>query len=134
MMNVTASRDSVIVVVDDDPSVCEGLWDLFASMGFAAETFHRAGDFLGSPLLRRASCLIADVQMPEMSGFELYDHLIGRGIHIPTILLTAFPKDADRARAVRTGIRCYLSKPFSEGELLSCIRSTLPGGDSMGDG
>jgi FixJ family two-component response regulator len=103
-------------------------------MGFVAETFQRAADFLGSPLVRRASCLIADVEMPEMSGFELSDHLIGRGIHIPTILLTAFPKEADRARATRTGIRCYLSKPFSEGELLSCIRTTLAGANSIGDG
>jgi FixJ family two-component response regulator len=132
MTNCSAKTGSVIVIVDDDPSVCEGLLDLFASMGVAAKTFHRASELLDSPFLGSASCLITDVQMPEMSGFELYDRLISRNIHIPTILLTAFPKEADRARALRKGVRCYLSKPCSEAELLSCIRSVLPGGSNTG--
>jgi FixJ family two-component response regulator len=122
------------MIVDDNPSVCEGLLDLFASMGFTAKTFHRARDLLDSPLLGRASCLIADVQMPEMSGFELYDQLIVRNIHIPTILLTAFPKESDRAKALRKGIRCYLSKPCSEAKLLSCIPSAMRGESNTGRG
>ena len=56
---------------------------------------------------------------------ELHDHLIRSGRAVPTILITAFPKDADRALAMRTGVCCYLSKPFSETDLLSCIRSTI---------
>jgi FixJ family two-component response regulator len=127
MKNITGNTASVIVIVDDDRSVCEGLSDLFASMGFAAETFHRAVDFLESPLVGSASCLIADVQMPEMSRFELYDQLVSREIHLPTILLTTFPKEADRARAFRSGVLCYLSKPCSEAELLSALRRSFAG-------
>jgi CheY-like chemotaxis protein len=63
--------------------------------------------------------------MPGMTGFELHDHLTGSGKTIPTILITAFPKDVDRVRAMRTGVDCYLSKPFSEMDLISCIRSAL---------
>jgi FixJ family two-component response regulator len=91
----------------------------------AAETFSRADDFLQSDRLDSTSCLIADVQMPGMTGLELYDHLIQSGRTVPTILITAFPKDTDRAQALRTGVYCYLAKPFSETDLLSCIQSTV---------
>jgi FixJ family two-component response regulator len=115
----------MVSIVDDDPSVCEGLMDLLSSMGFAAEAFQRADDFLKSDHPDKTSCLIADVQMPGMSGLELHDRLVQSGKIIPTILITAFPRAADRGRALRTGVRCYLSKPFSESDLLACIQSGL---------
>jgi FixJ family two-component response regulator len=115
----------VVSIVDDDPSVSEGLMDLLNSMGFVAETFPGADEFLQSSRVNTTSCLIADVQMPGMTGIELHDTLIKSGKTVPTILITAFPKEADRLRVARTGVRCYLSKPFSEQELLSCIRSAL---------
>ena len=113
----------VVSVVDDDPSVREGMIDLLSSLDFIAEAFPRAEDFLQSSRLRTTSCLIADVQMPGMTGLELYDRLVGSGPAIPTILITAFPNEADRARALRDGVRCYLVKPVNEVELLACIRS-----------
>ena len=116
---------SVVSIVDDDLSVCEGLMDLLGSMGFAAEAFQRPDEFLKSNLVNETSCLIADVQMPGMTGLELYDRLMRSGKTIPTILITAFPKDADRAYALRAGVKCYLSKPFSEIDLLACIKSGL---------
>jgi FixJ family two-component response regulator len=115
----------MVSIVDDDPSVCEGLMDLLSSMGFAAEAFPRADEFLKSDRPDKTSCLIADVQMPGMSGLELHDHLVRSGKIIPTILITAFPKDADRGRALRTGVKCYLTKPFSDSDLLTCIQSGL---------
>jgi FixJ family two-component response regulator len=132
MSKLEIPKGLVVSIVDDDPSVCEGLQDLLNSMGLAAETFSRADDFLKSGRLDSTSCLIADVQMPGMTGLELYNHLIKSGRTVPTILITAFPKDTDRAQAMRTGVSCYLAKPFSETDLLSCIRSTVaspgPGG------
>jgi FixJ family two-component response regulator len=125
MLNLNMPKGLVVSIVDDDPSVCEGLQDLLHSMGVVAETFNRADEFLQSNRLDSTLCLIADVQMPGMSGLELHDHLIRSGRAVPTILITAFPKDADRALAMRTGVCCYLSKPFSETDLLSCIRSTI---------
>jgi FixJ family two-component response regulator len=116
---------SIISIVDDDASVREGLADLVSSMGYQAETFQRAEHFLKSHWLRNTSCLIADVQMPEMTGLELYSALAGLGINMPTILITAFPNNDDRDRALDAGVSCYLTKPFEKGELIKCIRSTL---------
>jgi FixJ family two-component response regulator len=116
---------SIISIVDDDPSVREGLADLVNSMGYQAETFKRAEHFLKSHWLRDTSCLIVDVQMPEMTGLELYSTLAGLGVKIPTIMITAFPNKDDRDRALNAGVCCYLTKPFKKGELITCIRSTL---------
>jgi len=100
-------------------------------MGFEAQAFERAEDFLKSAHLDRCDCLITDMRMPGMSGLELYDRLLASGLSIPTIMVTAFPKDADRARAQRVGIVCYLSKPFDESQLAECILSAL--GSDTGD-
>ena len=116
---------SIISIVDDDASVREGLADLVSSMGFQAKTFRRAEHFMKSHWLRNTSCLIADVQMPEMTGLELYSALVDSGIKMPTILITAFPNNDDRDRALDAGVSCYLTKPFEKGELITCIRSTL---------
>jgi FixJ family two-component response regulator len=118
-------KKPVISIVDDDPSVREGTMDLLNSMGFIAETFQCADDFLDSNHLRGTSCLIADVQLPGMTGLELYDHLVGSGKVVPTILITAFPDDKDRARALQAGVSGYLVKPFGKNEFLACIQSAL---------
>jgi FixJ family two-component response regulator len=118
-------KTPVISIIDDDPSVREGTMDLLNSMGFMAMAFERPGDFLQFNRLYGTSCLIADVQLPGMTGLELYDHLVGSGTIVPTILITAFPDDKDRARALRAGVSCYLPKPFNEKELLACIQTAL---------
>jgi len=117
--------NTVISIIDDDPSVREGTMDLLNSMGFSVEAFERASDFLDSDRLGSTACLIADVQMPGMTGLELYDRLVASGNAIPTILITAFPNSRDRTRAQRAGVRCYLTKPFDDNELLTCIREAL---------
>jgi FixJ family two-component response regulator len=114
-----------ISIVDDDASVREGLLDLLSSVGVAATAFRSAEDFWDSGEAARTSCLIADVQLQGLSGLELYDRLTAAKKHIPTVLITAFPKEVDRARALRSGITCYLSKPFGETELLACILSAV---------
>jgi FixJ family two-component response regulator len=118
-------KKPVISIVDDDPSVRESTMDMLNSMGFVTETFQCADDFLESNRLDGTSCLITDVQLPGMTGLELYDHLVRSGKVVPTILITAFPDDRDRARALQAGVFCYLTKPFGENELLACIRLAL---------
>ena len=125
MSEAVTPKKTMISIVDDDPSVREGTMDLLNSKGFNTETFRHAADFLKANRLHGTSCLIADVHLPGMSGLELYDHLVGRGNFVPTILITAFPDEGDRARALRAGVYCYLAKPFSESELLACIQSAL---------
>lgn len=125
MLNSALTQGLVVSIVDDDPSVCEGLQDLLNSLGVMAETFQGADAFLQSDRLDQTACLIADVQMPGMTELELYDHLVKSGRKVPTILITAFPKDADRAYAMQSGVQCYLLKPFSEQDLLACVERTL---------
>jgi len=119
----------VISIVDDDDLVRECTIDLFKSMGFAAVAFACAADFLNSDHVHGTSCLIADVQMPGMTGPELHHHLVQAGRPIPTILITAYPDDRDRARALRSGVVGYLTKPFENGDLLACVRAALGPGE-----
>jgi FixJ family two-component response regulator len=115
----------LIAIVDDDESVREATKGLIRSVGLAAEAFRSGEDFLRSPHLGRAACLVTDVNMPGMSGLDLHRRVATVGKGIPTILITAYPNDSVRARALSAGIICYLIKPFSEEELLRCIRFAL---------
>ena len=115
----------LIAIVDDDDSVREGTKSLIRSMGLAAEAFSSGEDFLRSSQLGGTACLVADVNMPGMSGLDLHRRVATVGKGIPTILITAYPNDSVRARALSAGIICYLIKPFSEEELLRCIRFAL---------
>jgi FixJ family two-component response regulator len=115
----------VIAVVDDDESVREALTGLMKSLGYRAAAFRSAEDFLNSKRRRGAACLIADVQMPGMTGPELHDRLVASGEPIPTVLITAYPDETARARALRAGVKGYLTKPFNADDLLECIRSAL---------
>ena len=118
-------RTAVIAIVDDDLSVREALTSLVRSLGFVAMTFESAEDLLKSRRRRSLSCMIVDVQMPGMTGFELHNRLVASGKPIPTILITAFPDERTRERALQAGVICYLTKPFSEDDLLACVRSAL---------
>ena len=95
------------------------------SRGYSVEAFPSAADFLASPHLGDTACLIADVQMPGMTGPELYRHLIATGREIPTILVTAYADDQVRARALKDGVVCYLPKPVDEKLLLRCLHAAL---------
>jgi CheY-like chemotaxis protein len=114
-----------ISVIDDDESMREAMRGLMKSLGFTAQTFASAEEFLNSCQVPRTSCLITDVQMRGTTGLELHRHLVASGKTIPTILITAYPDDTVRKRALGDGVVCYLSKPFDENDLLAYIRSSL---------
>src|SRR6266404_7268344 len=97
-------------------------------LGFLAETFGSAEDFLNFDRLHSTACLIVDVQMPQMSGLDLHRRLIESGVSIPTILITAYPDDSVRARALKAAVIAYLTKPFSKDDLLVYIHSALARG------
>ena len=118
-------KKPVIAIVDDDDSIREATMSLMRALDFSAEAYPCAEDFLTSGRLQRTSCLIADVRMPGMSGLELHRRLVLSGNPIPTVLITARPDDAARARALEAGIIGYLIKPFDDDDLLGCIRSAL---------
>ena len=115
----------LISIIDDDESMREAIKGLVKSMGYTVEAVASAQEFLSSRRVRRTSCLITDMQMPGMTGLELYQHLSTSGKPIPTILITAYPDNGVRERALAAGVVGYLSKPFAEDDLLVCIRSAL---------
>lgn len=118
-------KTPVISIVDDDETVRECTLDLLKSMGFCALAYSSAADFLNSNKLHSTSCLIADVQMPAMTGLELHSRLVGSSNIIPTILITAYPDDLDRSRVLPAGVICYLTKPFSYDDLFAAICTAL---------
>ena len=115
----------LIAIVDDDEAVLEAVSALLRSSGFDAEAFSSGQALLNSPLLTRAASVIADVNMPGMSGLDLHQRLAASGLRIPKILITAYPNDRVRARALRAGVACFLTKPFGAENLLSCLRTAL---------
>jgi FixJ family two-component response regulator len=121
----------LVSVVDDDQFFRESMSRLIRSMGYSVDIFSSAADFLTSLRLAETGCLIADVQMPVMTGLELYRRLIDTGHAIPTILVTAFPNDIDQARALNDGALCYLRKPMDEEHLTRCIREALNSAPSL---
>jgi FixJ family two-component response regulator len=121
-------QHTLISIVEDDQPFRESMRKLLNALGYTVEAFSSAADFLASPLLPSTSCLVADVQMPGMTGVELHKNLINAGYAIPTILVTAYPDEVVRNRALKNGVVCYLSKPVDDEHLERCLRSALESG------
>jgi FixJ family two-component response regulator len=119
------STKTLITVVDDDADVREALTGLMKSQGYPVIGFASAAEFLAQPNVRATSCLIADVHMPGMTGFELHKRLLEVGHDIPTIFITAFPDDSDRVRALSDGVIGYLAKPCKARILLASVQMAL---------
>jgi FixJ family two-component response regulator len=102
----------LIAIVDDDEDMREATKSLVLSVGYNASTFGSADEFLKSEQVHDTSCLITDLNMPGLSGIELQDHLVARGHRIPTIVITGYPDDSVRARAMKAGAVDFLVKPF----------------------
>src|SRR5713101_3392161 len=122
-------KKQLVSIVEDDRYFRESMRRLMRSLGYSVEAFPSAADFLASSLLAETACLIADIHMPAMTGIELYRHVIEAGYAIPTILVTAYPDDVDRARALNHGVVCYLRKPVDQQHLIRCLRAALESGE-----
>jgi CheY-like chemotaxis protein len=116
---------ALVCVVDDDESVRESLRGLLETVGYAAEAFSSAEDFLASATLARAECLILDVRMPGMSGPELQRELSVRRPGIPLVFITAHGEEKVRARLRAAGAVDCLQKPFTEEALLAAVEAAL---------
>jgi FixJ family two-component response regulator len=114
-----------IAIVDDDVSVRSSTIDLLDSLGFACEAYPSAEHYLCSKHIADTSCLILDVHMPGLNGFGLQQRLRQLGYSTPVIFITAFPEEGGRAQAIGAGAVCYLAKPYSDDELVDCIRLAL---------
>jgi FixJ family two-component response regulator len=118
----------VICVIDDDVSLLRALQRLLVSGGFHVETFGSAEDFLLSDHQTKADCLVLDVHLGGLGGFELHDRLVTAGRRIPIIFITAFDDTATRERARRAGAVEYLRKPFDDESLICAIHRALESG------
>jgi FixJ family two-component response regulator len=115
----------VISIVDDDASVRASMNNFLRSLGYAVHTFRSAEEFLGSTRLNDTSCVISDVQMSPMNGFELLANMRVRGYAVPFIFITAFPDESVRARALLAGAASFLAKPFAMPKLVACLHAAL---------
>jgi len=125
------AKHKLISIVEDDEPFRESMKKLMRVLGYTVEAFPSAADFLASPLISATACLVTDVQMPGMTGLELHRHLVDVGHRIPTILVTAYPDEITRDRALKDGVVCYVAKPVDDEHLERCLRSALESGKPL---
>jgi FixJ family two-component response regulator len=114
-----------ISIVDDDESMREAIKTLIGSMGSSVEEFSSAEDFLKSDQCDLCDCLILDIRMRGMSGLELQRRLTATNRLVPIVFITAHYSEEERSRALGLGAVAFLSKPFTENELLTAIGTSL---------
>jgi FixJ family two-component response regulator len=116
-----------VSIVDDDDAVRTATQTFVRSLGYKATAFASAEDFLQAPERDTAHCLIADIQMPGMSGLDLQRELAQQRPSLPIIFITAFPEDHIRQQAMAAGAACLLGKPYDGDMLIECIEKALTG-------
>jgi FixJ family two-component response regulator len=124
------AKRPVISIIDDDPSVREATRSLVRSLGYQAQAFSSAEEYLQSNHVESSSCLITDLHMPGMSGADLQDRLLADGHHIPIIFMTAYFEDRIRDQVMDAGAFGFLRKPFDDESLIACLDKALSGGPS----
>ena len=109
-----------VVVIEDDPSMRQALGRILRLAGYAPRAYESAEAFIEDARSAGATCLILDIQLPGMTGFELRDRLTRDGVEAPIIFITAYDEPESRQRASRAGA-AYLSKPFAGRDLLEAV-------------
>ena len=117
----------MISIIDDDEFMLDAVRNLVRSLGYSAVVFSSAEDYLRSDYLRNSACVIADVQMPGMTGADLQDRLIADGLRTPIIFMTAYSDERVQKRVMDAGAFGFLGKPFDDECLIKCIDEALRG-------
>jgi FixJ family two-component response regulator len=115
--------DRSIAVIDDDLRVLESLVNLLASFEYKAESYKSAEQFLGSGALSRTSCIITDVEMRQMSGLGLLQHLKNSNCTVPVIIITGKPSARSEAFYLERGAAGFFRKPVDGDALVELIAS-----------
>jgi FixJ family two-component response regulator len=129
MMADSFEPPPMISIVDDDTSFRDATNELVSSLGYRAETFGSAEEFLLSERLHDSCCIISDIQMPGLSGVELQSKLVADGNTTPIIFISAFPEEGIRKRVLEAGAIGFLSKPFDEERLIEYLQAALQSKD-----
>ena len=122
---VSAAEEPIVFVIDDDPLVLGGLSSLFRSIGLRVEAFASATELLQHPLPAVPSCLVLDIRLPRLSGFDLQAELNRLGIKIPIIFITGHGDVPMSVKAMKAGAIDFLTKPVREQELLDAVTGAL---------
>ena len=130
----TLAQGARISIVDDDESMRDAINTLVEAMGLSVEEFSSAEDFLNSGRSQDCDCLILDVRMPGLSGLELQRRLAEDNCPVPIVFITAHYSEEERTRAIEAGAVDFLSKPFTEQELLKAIGVSLAIHKEIADG
>jgi FixJ family two-component response regulator len=121
----TTGSEPVVYVIDDDVGVREGLSRLFRSVGLRAEVYTSANELLQRELASVPSCLVLDVRLRGLSGFELHAELIKAHIQIPIIFITAHGDIPMSVRAMKSGAIDFLTKPFRDQDMLDAVTTAI---------
>ena len=125
MRSTDEPKCPVVFIVDDDASVREALSSLVRSIGLQVETFSSAGEFLRHSNSDAPCCLVLDVRLPDLSGLALQRELAAKNNGIPIIFITGHGDIPMSVRAMKAGATEFLTKPFSEKDLLDAIRQAI---------
>lgn len=119
------SNELAIAVIDDDERFREALVGSLLSLGYGARGFSSAEEFIALHGQSSCDCVITDVHMPGMSGFDLKQVLTARDSGVPVIMITARSEPNLESRAAAAGAICLLKKPFETPDLLACLKKAL---------
>ena len=117
----------MVYLIDDDASVRKAFGRLLRSANLDAETFSSAEEFLSSPKQEENACIIIDIQMPGLTGFDLLERLVTEGIRIPVIAVSAHDDAETREQARELGVQVFFRKPVDDQALLDAIWWTIGG-------
>ena len=117
--------DPMVLVIDDDPHIREGLRDAFESVNLQSRTFGSAEEFFQSKLPARVSCLVLDVRLPGLNGLDLQRQMMTENWRVPIIFITSHADDYAQARALEAGAVAFLYKPCRAEDLLGAIEAAL---------
>jgi len=117
--------EAIVAIVDDDPSIREGVGSLLRSVGWMVETFASAEEFVARPQANSPSCVLLDLQLPDLSGLDLQKWMIDAKLEIPVVFISGHGDIPASVRAIKAGAIEFLTKPFDEEQLIRAITEAI---------
>jgi len=117
-------KDRIVFIVDDDRRVRDALCELFLSMGLSSIAFESAAAYVAFPRPELPACLILDMKLPDINGLELQGQL-ANGVHPPIVFISGHGDIPSTVRAIKAGAVDFLTKPFTERELVAAVQTAL---------
>jgi FixJ family two-component response regulator len=126
----SADESRWVAIVDDDPSVRSALARVLRTAGIAVETYATAHEYLSATMEREPTCLVLDVHLGGMTGFDLHDRLLAAGSRVTVVFITAHDEVPSAELERRAGPDGYLRKPFDGDQLLALVRRVSHSGSA----